>query len=113
MPAQPEFQRRLQSIEQLLGKIEGAADPSLRSTVQELVQLVMDLHGAGFERILELIRASGDGSERIIAKLERDELVSSLLVFYGLHPLDLEARVGLALEKLATACGRMVARWSC
>ena len=57
MPAQPEFQQRLESIERLLGEIEADADPNLRSAVQELVQLVMDLHGAGLERMLELIRA--------------------------------------------------------
>jgi Fe-S cluster biogenesis protein NfuA len=99
MPAQPEFQQRLQSMERLLGKIESAADPALRTTVQELVQLVMDLHGAGLERMLEWIRASGDGGTGIIQKLERDELVASLLVLHGLHPMDIEARVTQALDK--------------
>jgi Fe-S cluster biogenesis protein NfuA len=100
MPAQPEFQQRLQSIERLLGKIESVADPNLRTTVQELVQLVMDLHGAGIERMLELIHAYGDGDNSIIQKLGRDEFVASLLVLYGLHPLDVEARVIQALDKL-------------
>jgi Fe-S cluster biogenesis protein NfuA len=99
MPAQPEFQQRMQSIEGLLGRIESEADPSLRATVQELVQLVMDLHGAGIERMLELIRGSGDGGESILHKLGRDELVASLLVLYGIHPMDLEARVTQALDK--------------
>jgi Fe-S cluster biogenesis protein NfuA len=100
MPAQPEFQQRLQSIEQLLGMIEGAADPNLRTTVQELVQLVMDLHGAALDRLLELIRATGDGSDSVIQKLGRDELVASLLVLHGLHPAGIEARVNEALEKV-------------
>jgi Fe-S cluster biogenesis protein NfuA len=100
MPGQPEFQRRLQSIEQLLGKIEAVADPNLRTTVRELVQSVMDLHGAGLERMLELIHASGEGGENIIQKLGRDEQVASLLVLYGLHPLDVEARVIQALDKV-------------
>ena len=100
MPAQPEFQQRLQSIERLLGDIESAADPSLRSNVQELVQLVMDLHGAGLERTLELIHAAGEAGEGVIHRLGRDELVSSLLVLYGLHPLDLEARVTEAVDKV-------------
>ncbi len=77
MPIPAEFQQRLESIERLLGEVESEADPSLRATVQELVQTVMDLHGAGLERMLELIRASGDGGESIIHKLGRDELVSS------------------------------------
>jgi Fe-S cluster biogenesis protein NfuA len=99
MPGQPEFQQRLQSIERLLGEIEGAADPNLRASVQELVQLVMDLHGAGIERILELVRATGDEGDGLVHRLGRDELVASLLVLYGLHPLTLEDRVIQAVEK--------------
>lgn len=99
MPAQAEFQQRLKTIEQLLGKIEAAADPNLRTTVQELVQLVMDLHGSGLERMLDLIRTAGEEGETVIQKLGRDELVASLLVLYGLHPLDLEARVTQAMDK--------------
>jgi len=101
MPAHAEFPQRLQSIERLLGEIESAADPSLRTNVQELVQLVMDLHGGGIERMLELIRASGEAGESIVQKLGRDDLVASLLVLYGLHPVSLEGRVTQALDKLA------------
>ena len=103
MPEQHEFQQRLQSIERLLSDIEGAADPNLRRTVQELVQLIMDLHGAGLERILEILGSDGQAEApvpHIVSRLSRDELVGSLLVLYGLHPLDLEARVGQALEKV-------------
>jgi Fe-S cluster biogenesis protein NfuA len=99
MAAQPEFQQRLQSIERLLGEVDAAADPSLRSTVKELVQLVMDLHGAGLERMLELTRAAGGGGAGLMEKFSGDDLVASLLVLYGLHPLSLEARVNQALEK--------------
>jgi hypothetical protein len=106
MPEQHEFQQRLQSIERLLGEIEGAADPNLRKTVQELVQLIMDLHGAGLERMVELV-GSGDGGASIVSRLSRDELAGSLLVLYGLHPMDLEGRVGQALEKVR---GRLRAR---
>jgi Fe-S cluster biogenesis protein NfuA len=59
----------------------------------------MDVHGAGIERVLELIRSPGDGGEGLVQKLGRDELVASLLVLHGLHPLDLETRVAQALEK--------------
>lgn len=98
MPLQPEFQRRLQSIERLLSEIDEAADPNVRAAVRELVQLVMDVHGAGIERMLELIR-SADIDERLVQKVGRDELASNLLVLHGLHPLDLATRIGQALEK--------------
>ncbi len=102
MAPQQEFQQRIQKIERLLGEIESSADPSLRSTVQELVQLVMDLHGAGLERMLELIRAAGEEGESVVSRLGRDELVASLLVLYGLHPVDLEERISQGLDKART-----------
>ena len=76
MPPPADFQQRLKSIETLLGEIEAGADPHIRTNVQELVQLVMDLHGAGLERMLELIRAPGDGGEILVDKLGRDDLVA-------------------------------------
>ena len=96
MSVQPELQQRLKSIERLLGEIEAAADPNLRTAAQELVQLVMELHGTGLERLLELVRAS---DESVVEKLGRDELVAGLLILYGLHPVDLETRVAEALDK--------------
>jgi Fe-S cluster biogenesis protein NfuA len=102
MPHQPDFQKRLKSIESLLGEIEAGADPNLRARVQELVQLVMDLHGAGLERMLELIQGPGDSGEILVQKLGRDQLVASLLVLYGLHPINLEGRIIQALDKVSS-----------
>jgi Fe-S cluster biogenesis protein NfuA len=99
MPGNPELDRRLLSIEELLRKVESTADPNLRATVQELVETVMSLHGAGIERMLDLIRAAGEPGEAVIHRLGRDELVGNLLILYGLHPLPLEARIMQALDK--------------
>ena len=100
MPGPPDFQRKLESIEELLGRIESASDPHLRSTAQELVQTVMDLHGAGLERILEILGAAGPSGQSAIDSLSNDDLVSSLLVLYGLHPRNVEDRLTQALEKI-------------
>jgi Fe-S cluster biogenesis protein NfuA len=100
MAGEPEFQRRLESIEELLRRIESASDPHVRSTAQELVQAVMDLHGAGFERILEILRAAGASGQSAIESLSRDDLVSSLLVLYGIHPRGMEDRLLQALDKI-------------
>lgn len=101
MPLQLEFQPRLQSIERLLGEIERNADPNLRSAVQQLVRAVMDLHGAGLERMLELIQLAGDNAG-LIEKVAGDELVESLLVLHEIHPLSLETRIDRAIEKART-----------
>ena len=98
MSSRPEFNERLQSIERLIGEIEAVADPNLRKTVHGLMELVMGLHGEGLERILDIVQESGDGTN-IIAKMGRDELVASLLILYGLHPVDIRSRLNQALEK--------------
>jgi Fe-S cluster biogenesis protein NfuA len=94
MPANLELQRQLGSVEELLRKVDQSADPALRATVQELVELVMALHGAALERILTLA-----GEDAIVERLGRDELVASLLVLHGLHPVSLEERVAGAIDK--------------
>jgi len=99
MTGTPEFQRRLESIEAVIRQIEAAADPNVRTASRELVQLVMELHGAGLERILEILRAGGEAGQSLLGNLGRDDMVSSLLVLYGLHPLGLEERVQQAVEK--------------
>jgi hypothetical protein len=99
MTGTPEFQRRLESIESLIRQIEAPGDPNVRTAARELVQLVMELHGAGLERILEILRSAGDSGQLILGSLGRDEMVSSLLVLYGLHPLSLEERLHQAIEK--------------
>ncbi len=98
MSARPELERRLGSIEELLGKIEAAADPSVRTTVQELVEVVMALHGAGLERMIGILRSGADRGDAAIEKLAGDNLVSGLLVLHGIHPLNIRERVQRALD---------------
>jgi hypothetical protein len=99
MPGTPEFQQRLESIETVIRQIEASGDPNVRTAARELVQLVMELHGTGLERILEILRSNGESGESILASLGRDDRVASLLVLYGLHPLTLAERINQALEK--------------
>ncbi len=94
-----EFQQRAQAIEDLIRKLEQTADAELRAAAKRLVQALMELHGEGLERAMEIIYGSGAPGEAIIARLQRDELVKGLLLLHGLHPDDLETRVREALEK--------------
>jgi Fe-S cluster biogenesis protein NfuA/nitrite reductase/ring-hydroxylating ferredoxin subunit len=99
MSEQKEVRKRIEAMEGLIREIENVPDPAVRTLSKQLVQSLMDLHGAGFERMLELVHRTGETGQRIIDDLGRDELVRSLLLLYGLHPLDLRARVVEALEK--------------
>src|SRR5271154_2077992 len=95
-----DFQNKVQRIGELVGQLENIADPECRISAKALVQLLLDLHAVGLERVLEIIAKNGDSGQRTIDDLGRDPLVSSLLVLYNLHPLDLESRVAQAVEKL-------------
>ena len=64
------------------------------------MQLLLDLHAVGFERVMEMVANGGEAGLRTIDDFGRDPLVSSLLVLYGLHPLDFESRVAQAIEKV-------------
>ncbi len=96
-----EFQQQVGRIDGLVRKLDSSPDPSLRGTAQELVQSLMELHGAGLERILEIVSSNGgDAGAVLVESLAHDALVSSLLVLYGLHPEDFETRVRRGLDKL-------------
>jgi Fe-S cluster biogenesis protein NfuA/nitrite reductase/ring-hydroxylating ferredoxin subunit len=99
MAASAEIQNQLKSIEALIRRIEKANDPSMAATAKELVQLLMEFHGAGIERMLEVVLQTVPSGSAVIDALGRDDLVRSLLVLYGLHPDTLETRVTQALEK--------------
>ena len=99
MPASNEASGQLQSIEALLHKIEGINNPALTTTAKELVQLLMEFHGAGLERMLEVVHQTSPAGASVISALGRDDLVRSLLLLYGLHPEPLETRVLQALDK--------------
>jgi Fe-S cluster biogenesis protein NfuA/nitrite reductase/ring-hydroxylating ferredoxin subunit len=62
------------------------------------VRLVVDLYGAGLERLLEIAHDAGRLDEELLDRLAADDLVASLLVVHGLHPYDVETRVARALD---------------
>jgi Fe-S cluster biogenesis protein NfuA len=93
------LQKQIQRIGEIVEQLESTSDPSVRSMARELLESLMALHGAGLERILDLASQTGEAGATIIQKCGRDELVSSLLLLYGLHPDDLQTRVMRALEK--------------
>lgn len=94
------FERRMRRIEELVGELNAAPEGGLRVAALELVQLLMDLHGEGLERMMEVIAGRGEAGWAIIDELTQDGVASSLLLLYGLHPLDVETRVRGALEKV-------------
>src|ERR1700722_18022138 len=91
---------RIQRMGALVGELDSIAPPDLRASAKALFQLILDLNAAGFERVLETVARNGESGRKQIDEFGRDGLISSLLVLYGLHPLDMETRVERMLERI-------------
>ena len=95
-----EFRGRIQRLERLIQGVEHFKDPEARLQTREIVQVLLDMHGVGLSKVLDHVAEAGDVGLSIIDGLARDELVGSLLLLYGLHPLDIDTRVRQALDKV-------------
>jgi hypothetical protein len=96
MPVSQEFQERIGRIEGLVQKLETTGDPALRRIAKELMESLMELHGACLDRVLEIVV---EAKPELVESLGNDSLVGGLLVLYGLHPEDFETRVRRGLDK--------------
>jgi Fe-S cluster biogenesis protein NfuA len=94
-----EFRVHTERVEKLVSKLDGSNDPELRAVALELVQTVMDLHGAALERMLESIAGTSAGQDALDDAIQND-LVASVLLLHGLHPDPIETRVLRALDKV-------------
>ena len=95
-----DFQQRVRRIGALVEEIETIADPVARSATRQLMQVVMEFHGAALDRALEILAAGGEPGMAFVEQLGRDPMVSSLLALYGLHPESAETRVRKTVDRL-------------
>jgi Fe-S cluster biogenesis protein NfuA len=99
MPPDKDLQKRMQRIGEIVEQLESTADPNARAIAKELLESLLALHGAALEKILSITSQAGETGESLIRKFGGDQLISSLLLLYGLHPCDMQTRVTAALEK--------------
>ncbi len=99
------MQERVGRIEMLIGQIEGSPDSVVRNCAVELIGTIMELHGLGIERMLETTWEKGAVGQELIDDFAQDDMLHSLLLLHGLHPLDLETRVTQALDKVRPYLG--------
>jgi len=95
-----DFREDLQKIGRLVQEIEEIADPALRASTKNLMQSIMDLHGAALEKALGIVAGAGEPGMNLITQLGHDPLVSSVLILYGLHPDDIQTRVVNAVDRM-------------
>lgn len=100
-----EFQEQVRQLGNLIGQFDHIPDGPQKTACKELLQLLMDVHGAGLERIMEIVFESGSTGPALpgpalIDKLGQDSIAGSLLLLYSLHPDDMETRVQKAMERM-------------
>ena len=100
MDNEKEFQEKMRRLGTLVGEIDQVPGGGSKVAARELVQLLMEVHRSGLERIMELVFQAGSesGASAIIDRLGQDPIVRNLLLLYSLHPDDLETRVLRALD---------------
>jgi Fe-S cluster biogenesis protein NfuA len=83
-------------VEALLTRLGGVADAAVVASAEELVRTLVELYGAGLDRVMEIVTETG--SAETLHRLSTDDLVSGLLIVHDLHPLSTAERVRMALE---------------
>ena len=94
----PSPEELTERVQELSARLETAGDPATRALAEELVGAVVDLYGAGLERIVAAVDGLGEGGRDLRERLAADGVVGSLLLIHDLYPVGLEERVLEALE---------------
>jgi Fe-S cluster biogenesis protein NfuA len=98
-PQRGEFRLQAERVEKLAALLERAGEPEVRAAALELVQSVIELHGAALERLVDSLLQTSAGEHALGQTLENG-LVSSMLLLHNLHPDDIETRVLRGIENV-------------
>jgi Fe-S cluster biogenesis protein NfuA len=96
MSAREHLRSASDRIEALVEELR-AGEGRCAERAEELLALVCELYGAGLQRVVELVGAQ-DGA--LLARLADDDVIASLLLVHGLHPLSVPERVQRALASV-------------
>jgi hypothetical protein len=91
-------------VEQLLEELHSVSDPTIHERAEALVSLLVEFYGAGLERMLALVAREPSG-DLIVRRLAQDDLLASLFVLHGIHPVPVEDRVHEALQTVRPQLG--------
>src|SRR5947209_19739146 len=95
-----EHHRQAARLETLIQEIAAFPDPQARATAEELVQALLGMYGEGLARLLEITAETEASGLALIDTFASDDLLSSLFLLHGLHPLDIETRIMQALYEV-------------
>jgi len=100
MSDEAELQAEAARIERLLDEVRELVPLPAWQRVEDVLRRIVRLYAAGLARALAHARESGAAGEHFDAKLTADDLLASLLVLHGLHPLSTAQRIDRALAAL-------------
>jgi len=92
-------------VEELLGALRTGSAKDPARTADELVRLLVGLYGDGLGHIVAALAEQGPPGAAMLDRLTEDPLVESLLLLHDLHPLDVDARVQRALDRVRPYLG--------
>ncbi len=92
-------------VEELLDALKAGGFGGAAPAAEELVALLVGLYGDGLARVMMVLAEQGPPGEAMMAKLADDPLVESLLLLHDLHPLDVDARIQRALDRVRPYLG--------
>lgn len=93
-------ERLVARVQDLQAQVDSTLDSATRELADELVSAVVQMYGAGLERIIGSLLQAGTEGERLATVLADDPLVGTLLLIHDLHPVPLEQRVRSALDSV-------------
>jgi Fe-S cluster biogenesis protein NfuA/nitrite reductase/ring-hydroxylating ferredoxin subunit len=95
-----DVEQLVERVQGLQAQLESSAGSVPRELAEELLSAVVQMYGAGLERIVDSLLAAGGEGERLATSLADDPLVATLLLIHDLHPVPLEQRVQQALDSV-------------
>ncbi|WP_433966667.1 NifU family protein [Tunturiibacter gelidiferens] len=95
-----EFQEQVRQLGKLVAQFDELPDSAAKTAGRELVQLLMEVHGRGLERAMEIVFDAGNFAPGIVDKMGQDPMVGNLLLLYSLHPDEFKTRVQKAIERM-------------
>ena len=91
-------------IEELLASLRSQGGGAA-TAAEELVRLLVTLYGDGLGHIVAALHDEGEAGQALLDRLAADPLVEGLLLLHGLHPLDVDARIQRALDRVRPYLG--------
>lgn len=107
-----EIQARGDRVAQLLEEARGACGPNTWPSVERLLEAIFRLQAEALGWVVE--RAAAE-APALLAAMQEDELLASLLRLHGLHPEAVERRIVRGLERIRPRLGvqvRDLALWA-